>query len=198
MQLFPAIVTRAPCAPRERPWRRTEASDSAAEERTQSGSGLMTGKLAPSEDSRPARRHAPSGEADTASEGDGKRPLRVYLVEDAPSFRERLADFLTETGEVEIAGFADSEAAALQDLRGAPPDVVIVDLHLREGSGIGVIASLRSQWPQRPPTIVVLTNYAFPEFESACRARGADHFYDKSTQFGAVKALLLSLRESGA
>jgi DNA-binding NarL/FixJ family response regulator len=144
------------------------------------------------------RQTARSSDADTANDDDSRRPLRVYLVEDAPSFRERLADFLTETGEVELAGFADSEAAALQDLRGTPPDVVIVDLHLREGSGIGVIASLRSQWPQRPPTIVVLTNYAFPEFESACRARGADHFYDKSTQFAAVKTLLYSLREPNA
>ncbi len=122
----------------------------------------------------------------------------MYLVEDAPSFRDRLSDFLTESGDVEIAGFADSEAAALHDLRGTPPDVVIVDLHLREGTGVGVIESLRRQWPKRPPTIVVLTNYAFPEFETACRDRGADHFYDKSTQFGAVKALLDSLRGSGA
>ena len=143
-------------------------------------------------------RDAPFHDADASTGPDGRRPLRVYLVEDAPSFRDRLSDFLTESGGVEIAGFADSEAAALHDLRGAPPDVVIVDLHLREGSGIGVIESLRRQWPKQPPTIVVLTNYAFPEFETACRARGADHFYDKSTQFGAVKALLDSLRGSGA
>jgi CheY-like chemotaxis protein len=129
---------------------------------------------------------------------DGARPLRVYLVEDAPSFRDRLTDFLTEAGDVQMAGFADSEAAALHDLRGAPPDVVIVDLHLREGSGMGVIESLRRQWPKRPPTIVVLTNYAFPEFEAAARARGADHFYDKSIEFSAVKTLLQSLRTTAA
>jgi DNA-binding response OmpR family regulator len=44
------------------------------------------------------------------------------------------------------------------------------------------------------PTVVVLTNYASPEFEIACRERGADYFFDKSTQFGALKVLLHSIQ----
>ena len=123
----------------------------------------------------------------------GEEPLRVYLVEDAVAFRERLADFLAEPGRIELVGFADSEDEAVQYLRKEHPDVVIVDLHLKSGNGIGVIAAARSARPEPPPTIVVLTNYAFPEFELACRSRGANYFFDKSTQFGAVKALLESL-----
>ncbi len=129
-------------------------------------------------------------------EGGGARPLRVYLVEDAASFRDRLSDFLAEPGEVEMVGFADSEDLAVHYLRSERPDVVIVDLHLKSGNGIGVIAAARALKPQPPPTIVVLTNYAFPEFELACRARGANYFFDKSTQFGAVKALLRNLRSA--
>jgi len=131
-------------------------------------------------------------------DGFGDRPLRVYLVEDAPTFRDRLFDFLAEPGEVEMIGFAETEADALKQLRSEQPDVVIVDLHLKAGSGIGVIESVRALRPTPPPTIVVLTNYAFPEFEAACRARGANYFFDKSSQFGAVKALLRTLRDSGS
>ena len=69
-----------------------------------------------------------------------------------------------------------------------------MDLNLKEGSGIGVIESVRALHATAPPTIIVLTNYAFPEFEAACRKRGADYFFDKSTQFGAVKLLLQSIR----
>jgi DNA-binding response OmpR family regulator len=72
-------------------------------------------------------------------------------------------------------------------------DVAIVDLNLAQGSGFGVIASMRALYPHPPPTIIVLTNYAFPEYEVACRARGADYFFDK-TQFGAVRTLLADLR----
>ena len=75
-----------------------------------------------------------------------------------------------------------------------PVDVAIVDLNLKEGTGLGVIESIRAQHAKAPPTIIVLTNYAFPEFEAACLERGADYFFDKSTQFGAVKVLLQSIR----
>lgn len=126
----------------------------------------------------------------------GDDPLRVFVVEDAIAFRERLADFLEEPGRIEMVGFADTEDEAVQYLRAEHPDVVIVDLHLKSGNGIGVIAAVRALQPEPPPTIVVLTNYAFPEFELACRTRGANYFFDKSTQFGAVKALLETLRDA--
>jgi DNA-binding NarL/FixJ family response regulator len=122
--------------------------------------------------------------------------LRVFLVEDSQSVRDRLSDFLSEPGKVEVIGFADTEADAVRQLRAQPVDVAIVDLNLKEGSGIGVIESIRALHATAPPTIIVLTNYAFPEFETACRKRGADHFFDKSTQFGAVKLLLQSIRRS--
>ena len=40
--------------------------------------------------------------------------LRVFLVEDSASVRERLTDFLSEVGEVEMTGFAETEADALR------------------------------------------------------------------------------------
>ena len=120
--------------------------------------------------------------------------LRVFLVEDSPSIRDRLSDFLSEPGKVEIVGFAATEVDAVRELSTQSVDVAIVDLNLKEGTGIGVIESVRAVHASAPPTIIVLTNYAFPEFEVACRERGADYFFDKSTQFGAVKLLLHSIR----
>jgi two-component system, OmpR family, response regulator len=123
-------------------------------------------------------------------------PLRVFLVEDSASVRERLDDFLSEPGKVEMIGFAATEAEAVRELRSLSVDVAIVDLNLKEGTGLGVIESIRALHTKPPPTIIVLTNYAFPEFEAACLERGADYFFDKSTQFGAVKMLLQSIRRS--
>ncbi len=133
--------------------------------------------------------------SERANKSIDKRPLRVFLVEDSVSVRERLMDFLVEPGEVEIIGYAETEAASVARLQQERVDVAIVDLNLKAGSGFGVISAVRSQYPSAPPTIVVLTNYAFPEYEVACRERGADFFFDKSTQFGSVKALLSDLRD---
>jgi len=120
-------------------------------------------------------------------------PLRVFLVEDSRSVRDRLTDFLTEPGIVDVIGFADTETDAVRQLFAGDIDVAIVDSRLRAGTGIGVIESVRSLEPALRPTIVVLTNYAFPEFEAACRERGADYFFDKSSQFGELKDLLHSI-----
>ena len=120
-------------------------------------------------------------------------PVRVFLVEDSPSVRDRLVDFLGVPDKVEIVGFAETEANAVAQLGKEPIDVAVVDINLREGTGFGVIEWIRTRRPFPPPTIVVLTNYAFPEFELACRQRGADFFFDKVTQFGAVKDLLSTI-----
>jgi DNA-binding NarL/FixJ family response regulator len=141
-----------------------------------------------------------SGAGDTVGAGGigggtaGAAPLRVFLVEDSPSVRDRLIDFLAEPGKVDVIGFADTETEAVRQLWSETVDVAIVDLNLREGTGMGVIESLRALESVPRPTVVVLTNYAFPEFEVACRERGADYFFDKSTQFGALKVLLQSIR----
>src|SRR6185369_13503136 len=64
--------------------------------------------------------------------------LRVYLVEDSAHVRELLLDFLQVPGEVEIVGFSDNEAESMAAMIADPVDAVIVDLKLREGSGMGV------------------------------------------------------------
>lgn len=122
--------------------------------------------------------------------------LRIFLIEDSQAVRERLSELLTVPGEFEVIGSADGEKESVDKLRRDRVDVAIVDLNLAQGSGFGVIASMRALYPHPPPTIVVLTNYAFPEYEAACRARGADYFFDK-TQFGAVRRLLADLRAGG-
>ena len=148
---------------------------------------------APKSAEEPPPLHSLETSESTESHG---RCLRVFLVEDSASIRDRLGDFLSEPGKVEMIGFASTEAEAVRQLTAQTVDVAIVDLNLKEGTGIGVIESVRALHATAPPTIVVLTNYAFPEFEAACRERGADYFFDKSTQFGAVKMLLQSIRRS--
>jgi len=141
-----------------------------------------------------AKRSPPPHLVSSANEKPAERCLRVFLVEDSVSLRERLGDFLSEPGKIEMSGFAATESDAVRQLSADPVDVAIVDLNLKEGTGLGVIESIRAQHGKAPPTIIVLTNYAFPEFEAACLERGADYFFDKSTQFGAVKVLLQSIR----
>ena len=63
-----------------------------------------------------------------------KRSLKIFLVEDSVSVRERLTELLAVAGEMEVVGFADSEEASLRTFRTEPIDVAIVDLNLKKAA----------------------------------------------------------------
>ena len=134
------------------------------------------------------------------AEAEGKRPdhgtspLRVYLVEDSAHVRDLLLDFLHVPGEVEIVGYSDNETESVADILARPVDAVIVDLKLREGSGMAVIERVRKAHLSSPPKIIVFTNHPFPEIKRRAMQLGADYFFDKSADYDSVRSTLQALR----
>lgn len=128
----------------------------------------------------------------TLTEEPSVHPLRVLLVEDSPLIRERLAESLATPDQIEIAGQADTEQAAIALMSSVGWDVMVLDLQLKQGTGLGVLRALASR---RPPntTIIVLTNYAFPQYRAKSLALGADHFFDKAREYHRVREVLESL-----
>ena len=122
------------------------------------------------------------------------QPLRVFLVEDSPHVRDLLLDFLNEPGEVKIVGYADTEIDSVDAILKDPVDVVIVDLRLREGSGMAVIEKLRQANLQPQPKIIVFTNHPFPEIRARAMQIGADYFFDKSADYDSIRTTLQALR----
>ena len=122
------------------------------------------------------------------------RPLRVYLVEDSPQVRDLLLDYLNVANEMEIVGTADNELESVAAILAVPVDVVIVDLKLREGSGMGVIAKLRRARMKQQPKIIVFSNHNFSAIRQRAMNLGADHFFDKSTEFEALRAEIFAVR----
>ena len=123
-----------------------------------------------------------------------QRPLRVYLVEDSPHVRDLLLDFLNLPGEVEVVGYADTEADSVAAILSQPVDAVIVDLKLREGSGMAVIEALRKANLVPSPKIIVFTNHPFPEIRRRAMQLGADFFFDKSADYESVRSTLQAMR----
>ena len=122
------------------------------------------------------------------------RSLRVFLVEDSPHVRDLLLDFLHVPGEVEIIGYADTEDDSVAAIIAQPVDAVIVDLRLKEGSGMAVIERLRKANLNPSPKIIVFTNHPFPEIKQRAMKLGADYFFDKSADYDSVRTTLQALR----
>lgn len=112
--------------------------------------------------------------------------LRTYLIEDSPLLRDSLSATLEELVPLQVLAAADDEPSALHWLaqHGREVDLVIVDLFLKQGSGLGVLRATQS--PSPPYTLVVMSNYATPELRRTCLALGARRVFDKSHDIEAL------------
>lgn len=111
------------------------------------------------------------------------RPLRVVLVEDSQHLRELLAGMLREIVGIAVIGEANDEVSAVRLLEELPADLVIIDLELQVGSGIGLLHRLARE-PERfrRPRAVVFSNHDHPQLRERCRKLGAERFFNKVSQ----------------
>jgi two-component system OmpR family response regulator len=117
------------------------------------------------------------------------RNLSVLLVEDSRVLAERLRETVLSVPGVHLAGTVDSEADAVAALQRHPVDVLLLDLHLRQGTGFGVLRAIPGS-PARKVVVIVLTNYDLAEYRRAAAALGARHFLDKLRDFDRLPTLL--------
>ena len=112
--------------------------------------------------------------------------LRTYIVEDNPTIRENLIDTLVELAHVETVGTAETEddGKAWLTSNAAQWDLAIVDLFLKQGSGLGVLEACRHR--NNAQKMVVLSNYATPDVRMRCKQLGVDAVFDKSNEIDAL------------
>jgi two-component system OmpR family response regulator len=112
--------------------------------------------------------------------------LRTYIVEDNATIRENLIGTLEELACVKALGWAETESEAKGWLAQHDNqwDLTIVDLFLKQGSGLGVLEACRG----RPvgQRVVVLSNYATADMRKRCTQLGADAVFDKSNEIDAL------------
>ena len=117
--------------------------------------------------------------------------LRVLLVEDSRVLTERITEALRQIPEVELIAAVDSENDARAVVARERVDVMILDLHLRQGNGFGVMRALAKSSAR--PSIVVLTNYDLPQYRDEALALGAAHFMDKVRDYHKLPDVLHEL-----
>ena len=113
--------------------------------------------------------------------------LRVALVDDSERIRGRLAEMLGEIPNVEIAFAADTEGDAVRLIAQESWDVLILDLQLRIGTGLGVLKAMQGLRRQDDRVAMIFTNYGFRQYRERTMALGADYFFDKARDFDALR-----------
>ena len=114
--------------------------------------------------------------------------LKVALIDDSERIRARLAEMLGEIPNVEIAFAADTEGDAVRLLAQEDWDVLILDLQLRVGTGLGVLKAMQGVRGSDDRVVMIFTNYGFRQYRERTMALGADYFFDKARDFDALRA----------
>jgi len=112
--------------------------------------------------------------------------LKTYVVEDNPTIRESLVAALEELTRVIVVGTSSTEDDAAQWFGRNPGawQLAIVDLFLKQGSGLNVVQRIGPREPQQK--VVVFSNYVNPQLRKRCAQLGVDAVFDKSTEIDAL------------
>jgi DNA-binding NarL/FixJ family response regulator len=118
--------------------------------------------------------------------------MNLFIVENSNYLRERMTKMLLQRKDVQVIGHAGNARDAVDGIRRLQPDVVLLDIRLDEGTGLDVIKQIKKAG--QPPVVIVLTNYAYPQYRERFMQYGAEYFFDKSQELDVMLQALDLLR----
>ncbi len=114
---------------------------------------------------------------------------RILLVDDHPIVREGLAESINREPDLVVCAQADGHSEALQAVERAKPELVVVDLMLKNSSGLELIKDIRARWPKM--FILVVSMHDEVLYAERVLRAGAHGYITKQE---ATRDILLALR----
>jgi DNA-binding NarL/FixJ family response regulator len=114
-----------------------------------------------------------------------KSKRKIYIVDDHDIIRFAVSQMIRQDDTLEICGEADSASSAFEEIPRVKPDVVLVDITLRESNGLELIKNLRACSPAT--RVLVLTMHPEELYGEMALRAGAAGYLNKAN--AAVKLL---------
>lgn len=124
--------------------------------------------------------------------------MTVVIVENSIVMQRVWRDMLASIADLTLIGIYSGASAAIVGLCRMPPDIVLLDIQLDEGSGIDVLRVLAAQ--QADAKVVVVTSEDDAVYRRHCTDAGAYAFHGKN-ELSAIHhtlASLANLKSAGA
>ncbi len=118
-----------------------------------------------------------------------ERASNVFIVDDHPIVRQGLGQLIDHEPDLKVCGEASSVQEARAALSRSQPDVVIVDLSLRDSDGFELIKDIRSKYRHLP--VLVLSMHDESVYAERLLGAGANGYIMKQA---AADQLLIALR----
>jgi DNA-binding NarL/FixJ family response regulator len=123
--------------------------------------------------------------------------IRIVIADDEPHFRHGLRHVLeSAAGHIDVVGEASSGREAVEQVRRLAPDVVILDIRMPDGDGIGAAQIIARFTP--PTRILMLTVSDSSEDVKLAAKAGASGYLLKEASLEEVIEAVLSLAHGGS
>jgi DNA-binding NarL/FixJ family response regulator len=117
-----------------------------------------------------------------------KAKARIFLVDDHPLVREWLTNLIHQQADLVVCGEAESAPPALDAVLKLRPDIAIVDISLKSGSGIELIKNIRAVAPE--VAVIVLSMHDESLYaERALRAGARGYIMKRETAKKVIAAI---------
>jgi DNA-binding NarL/FixJ family response regulator len=122
----------------------------------------------------------------------GESKHKIFLVDDHPLVREWLTNLISQQPDLEVCGEAETGPQALEAIATLEPAVAIIDISLRDSSGLELIKQLKSRCPG--VAVLVLSMHEELHYaERALRAGALGYIMKRETSrkvIGAIRQVL--------
>jgi DNA-binding NarL/FixJ family response regulator len=119
--------------------------------------------------------------------GGGKK--KIFLVDDHPIVRRGLAQLIDNEPDLTVVGQGEDAYQSLRAIRDALPDLVLVDVSLKDSDGIELLKEIKAQWPDLP--VLVLSMHDESLYAERALRAGAGGYIMKQE---APQVLLTAMR----
>lgn len=118
--------------------------------------------------------------------------MKVLIVDDSKIIRDRIAEMISENGNKPCIAETDCKNEAIKLFNQFHPDIVILDIHLKNGNGIHLLKNIKKTKPNI--IVVILSTYPSSIYQKICKDLGADFFFDKAYEFDRIQEVLNNFR----
>lgn len=125
-----------------------------------------------------------AGSLHWATVSNNEKTVKILIVDDSILIRRSLIKLIDQIdGNLEIAE-AVNVPEGIRMAKEILPDIIILDIMMPGGTGFNVLKIVTEF--DVPPVTIVLSKYSTNKFRKEAVEGGADHFFDKSTEFEKV------------
>ncbi|MBV9008924.1 MAG: response regulator transcription factor [Verrucomicrobia bacterium] len=128
-------------------------------------------------------------------ENDESGKRRIFIVDDHPLVREGLANIINQQPDLETCGEAEDSAEALARVAESRPDLALVDISLKNDSGLDLVKKLKAEYQDLAVVVLSMHDETFYA-ERALRAGASGYVMKRESTTGLLDAIRRALQGS--